>query len=131
MAITAGSEDPCTILLIRIGLRVEHPRQRQIGRVQLRVLGMNMEDRLAKNSDSRNWIDTLPEHVARVVVASNSRTCQRTQSQHCLGAIHDNPRMHLHRDLYSVLRSEPSVLYPVWRDYLVPLPFQNFAIVGG
>ena len=73
MAITAGAEDPSAVSLISVGLRVEYPRQRQIGRIQLRVLGMNVEDRVTKNSDGRDWIDTLPEHVAGIVVAANGR----------------------------------------------------------
>src|SRR5271170_7598203 len=91
---------------------------------------MDMEDRVTKNSDGRNWIDALPEHVAWVVVAANCRPCQGTQPQHRLGAIHHKPRMHLDCNLHSVLRSERSVLYPVWCDHLIPLPFQNIAIVG-
>src|SRR5260370_41618608 len=38
--------------------------------------------------------------------------------------------MHLHRNLYPMLRGKRRVFYPIRCDHFVPLPFQNVAVVG-
>ena len=75
MSIAAGAKYPSTIPLIGVGLSVEYSCPRQISWVELRVLGMNVEDRLAKNSDGCIWIDALPKTCGLV------RNCSRPPAQ--------------------------------------------------
>src|SRR5258708_22207129 len=98
MAISAGPEDPCPVALVGVFLGVEYAGLRKIGFVNLRVLGMHVEDRVAQNADCLDGIDSLPEHVARIVIASDGFARDGAESQHRLGAINYEARMHFDGD---------------------------------
>src|SRR5260370_35262626 len=128
MAISASPEDPCPVALVGIFLRVEYAGLRKIGFVNPCVPGMHVEDRVAQNADGLDGIDSLPEHVAGIVIASDGFARDGAQSQHRLGTIDDEARMHFDGDLDAMIFSELRVPGPIRNYFLVPLPFQNIQI---
>src|SRR5713101_8201424 len=112
MAISAGPENPGAVALVGVFLGVEYAGLGKIGFVNLRVLGMHVEDRVAQNTDGLDGIDGLPEHVAGIVIASDGFARDRAESQHRLGAIDDEARMHFDGDLDTMILSELRVLGP-------------------
>src|SRR5439155_26958745 len=81
VSVTAGAEDPGAILLVGIKLSVEHARRRQVAAVNLRVFCVYMENRIAEHPYRRDRVDALPEHVAGVVIATESLAGDRPQAQ--------------------------------------------------
>jgi hypothetical protein len=73
MTIAAGAEDPPAIALVGVWLGVEYPGERQIGGIELGVFGVDVKDGVAEKANGCDGIDSLPEHVAWVVVAANRR----------------------------------------------------------
>src|SRR6185312_11282789 len=122
MAVAAGTENPGAVAFIRVLLGIEHARFGQIEIVDLRVLRMYVKNCIAQYAYCLDGIDLLPEHMARIVIASYARTCNRAQLQHCLRAVHDKSRMHLDRDFDSMVLREFAVLFPERRHLLLPLP---------
>src|SRR5258706_6797936 len=129
MAIAAGAENPGAVALVGIFLSVEHAGLRKIRFVNLRVLGMHVEDRVAQNADGLDGVDGLPEHVAGIVVASDGFARDGAEPQHRLGAIDDEARMHFDGDLDAMIFSELRVPGPIRNYFLVPLPCQNIQIL--
>src|SRR4051812_24895101 len=128
MSVTTGAEDPCAISFVGVRLRVEHAGHWQIAFIHLSIFRMNVENRISQYSNSRDWIDTLPEHVTRVVIAADRRTCKGTKAQHRFWAVGEKAGVHLNCDSYSVIGSELASLDPKRCCYILPLPFQYIEI---
>src|SRR5438045_9572816 len=73
MTVSDGAEEKRPILLVAVRLGIENTVNRVIHVVQLRVLGMTMEHRLAQHANGGARIDALPEHVTRIEVAAQGR----------------------------------------------------------
>src|SRR5579864_3130205 len=129
MAIAAGAEDPRAVAFVSIRLGVEDAGAHHVGWVQLRILGMHVEDGVAQHADRNYRVDTLPEEMARIEVASYvlSRDC--AQPEHRLRTVDNEARMHLDCNLHPVVSSKLRVLDPVGCDHLVPLPVKDRAEV--
>src|SRR5690606_31739891 len=61
MPVADRAEDPRAVKLVSVGLGVEHAVDLRVERVDLRVFGVDVEDRLAQLADGGNRIDALPE----------------------------------------------------------------------
>src|SRR6202011_2621265 len=57
VTVAASAKDPGAILLVSVELGIEHARHRQVSVVDLRVLSVHVENRIAQNSDCRDWVD--------------------------------------------------------------------------
>ena len=91
MPLAAGMEDPASVAFVSVRLYVENAS-----------------------------IDTLPEHMARIVIAPNIRASNRSQTQHCLRIVGDKSWMHLDRRICSMIACE-LCMHPVCRhDFLHP-----------
>jgi hypothetical protein len=128
MTVAAGAEDPTTIPLVRIFLGVEHTGERQIAIVDLRVFGVHVEDGVAQDTNRRNRIDTLPEHVAGIVVAPDRRSGDRPEFQHRFRAVHDKSGMHLDCDLDAMFFRKLGMLGPIRNYLLFPLPVEDIQV---
>src|ERR1035438_1255134 len=128
VTVTAGAKDPAALALFGVPLGIKHPGARQVRRKDLRVFRMNMKDRVLKHADGGDRIDTLPEKVARVEVATHVAPRDRAQPQHRLRTVNHEPRMHFDSDLHSVIGRKLRVLGPIRRNHLVPLPIQHLQI---
>ncbi len=73
----------------------------------------------------------LPKHVAGIVVAADVVAGNGAELKHGFRAVNDEPGMHLDRDFYAVVAGEFSVLGPVRRDLLFPLPIEDIKILRG
>src|SRR5579864_418309 len=129
MTIATGAEDPTAIAFLGVWLGVENARAYQVRRVELSVLCVNVEDGTSKHADGRDRIDVLPEEMTGIVVAADSFSCDRAETQHGLGVIHHEAGMHLNGNFHTMVRGEFRVLDPIGRNHLVPLPVENFAVV--
>ena len=122
MPIAAGAKNPGTVAFVGIRLRVEHASERQVAVVHLRILGVNVQDRIAQNPDGGNRVDALPEHVARVVITANRRTRDGPQFQHSFGIVDQESGMHLNGDSDAMIGGKTSVRGPIRSGYVIPLP---------
>ena len=80
VTITAGAEDPATLAPFGVRLGIEHTGARQVDRVELRVLGVDMENGACEYADRGDGIDALPEETARIEVAAHSGSCDGAQT---------------------------------------------------
>src|SRR2546423_14156963 len=128
MTIATRSKDPAAVPFIGVFLRVENTCFGQIKIVNLCVLSVHMEDAIAQYTDSLYGIDSLPEHMAGIVVTSDAVSRNRTKLQHGLGAIHDEARMHLNCDLHTVIFCKLAVIGPIGRNFLLPLPVEHIEV---
>src|SRR5579872_5886507 len=94
VAVAAGAEDPGPILLVGIELGIEHARRRQVSAVDLGILGVDVENSVAQDTDGGDGVDALPEHVARVVIAAERFTGDRAQPEQRLRAVGNEAGMH-------------------------------------
>src|ERR1700757_3239338 len=113
MAIAASSEDPSAIAFVGVRLGVEDTRARQIGRIKLRIFCVDVEDRVSKNTDSCDGVNVLPEHMARIVIATNGRACDLAEAQQRLRAVDHKAGMHLDSDFYAMVRCKLCALRPI------------------
>ena len=130
VAVAAGAEDPAAVGFVGVGLGVEHAGARQVGRVDLRVLGVDVEDGVLEHADGGDGIDVLPEHVAGIEIAADAGPGDGAQLEHGLRAVDDEAGMHLDGDLHAVVGGEFPVLAPVGSDDFVPLPVEDLEVVG-
>src|SRR5882762_7875630 len=130
MSVAAGPEYPTAIAFIGIGFCIQHSGTHQISGIELSVLCMNVEDRVAQNPHCRNWVNSLPEHMTRIVVAPEGGACDCPEAAHRLRTINHEPRMHFDGDLDLMLRRKLCPFYPVWCYNFVPLPRQDIEIFG-
>src|SRR5580704_12691810 len=130
VTVAAGAEDPAAFALVVVGFGIEHAGTRKVGRVKLGVFGVGVENCALEYADGANRIDTLPEEMARIEVATYAGSCDGAQPEHRLRAIDYEPRVHFDGDLHAMVSGELRVLGPIGRDDLVPLPVEDLAVVG-
>src|SRR4051812_35094661 len=106
------AENPGAVALIRVLLGVKHARLRQVGVVDLGVLGVYVVDGIAQNANRLDRIDALPEHVARVEVRADRWPGNLTKPKHRLRAVDYEPGVHLDGDLDAMIGGELAVLRP-------------------
>src|SRR5580658_897722 len=78
VTVAAGTEDPAAVPLLGIWLGIEHAGARQIHGVELRVLGMYVKDSAFQYAHGGDGIDTLPEEMAGIEIATHVRPRDRT-----------------------------------------------------
>ncbi len=130
VAVAHGAENPGAVSLIAVRLSVEHTVDLDVDLVQARVLGVDVEHRFSQPAHRPARIDPLPEHVAGIEVAADGRPCRLAQPQHSFGIIDHETRVHFDGDLHAMVFRKLSALRPVGNDFLLPLPFQDFLVVG-
>src|SRR5262249_21130207 len=129
VAISTCAKDPGAIAFFRVRLRVENAAALQINWIELRVLGMHMENGVCQHANGADGVDCLPEKMARIKVATDVVSRNRAESKHGLWVIHDEPGMHLDSNLHAVVGGKPRMLHPIGNDHFIPLPLENLAIV--
>src|ERR1019366_8423911 len=110
MTIADGAENPRAIALVRIRFRIEDAHRRKIALEDLRVFRVDMENRIAQYANSGDRIDSLPEHVARVVIAPDRLARDRPQTQHRFRVVSHKAGMHFDRDLHAMIGRELAML---------------------
>src|SRR5579884_1095889 len=91
MTITAGAKYPSTVALICIRFSVQNSSAQKVCWIELRVLCVHMENRIAQNTYRGDGINVLPEHMAWVIIAANGRPGNFAQPQQRLRTIQQNP----------------------------------------
>src|SRR5580698_8686187 len=89
---------------------------------------MNVENRPFQHAYGRYGIDSLPEQMTGIEIATDKRPGDRAQLQHRLRTVDHKSRMHFDGDLHAVILSEFCVLDPIRSDYFVPLPIEHLQI---
>src|SRR3954452_1179066 len=110
-----------------VALRVEHAVTGDVGAVEVRVLGMDVEERVGTTQlpDGVDGIDSLPEEMARVEVGADLRAGGLPEPKQRFGIVNDEPGMHLERDAYPHPAGVPGLGLPVRDDLLRPLPLEQ------
>src|SRR4051812_20638460 len=124
MSVAARAEDPGSIALIGVLLCIENACLRQIVIVNLSIFSVYVEDSISQHADRLDGIDTLPEHVAWIVVTADAIASDGAQLQHRFGTVDYEPGMHLDGDFDAVVFGELAMLNPVRRNFLLPLPLE-------
>src|SRR6185312_7175669 len=106
---------------VGIGFGIENAGTWQIGRIKLRVLGVDVKNGVAEKTDGGNGVDVLPEEMAGIEVAADSGPGDRAQLEQRFRAVDDEARMHFDGYPDTVVSSEFGVLDPMRRDDFVPL----------
>src|SRR5438270_7229563 len=88
-----------------------------------------MEDGVAKDPYRSDWIDALPEHVARIIVTTDRWARNVPQLQERFGAIDYEAGMHLDGDSNAMRGCDTRPLAPIGCDHLLPLPAQHVAVL--
>ena len=78
VSVAAGAKEPAALAHLRVRFRIEYAGQREILRVELSVLRVNVEDGVAEQEYSGEGVDILPEEVARIKVAADGWTRERS-----------------------------------------------------
>src|SRR5580658_8023467 len=72
VTVAASTENPAAVALMSVRFRIEHASAWKVGWVNLRVLGMDVEDGASKYANGGDRIDALPEEMAGIEVATDA-----------------------------------------------------------
>ena len=119
------TEDPAAVQLVAVMLRIEHAVEGGVVLIDLRILRVEVEDRVAELANDRHRVHSLPDEVARIEVRADVFAGRFADAQHRLGVVNAEAGMKLERDLYAVLLRELLFLLPVRNKLLVPLVIED------
>src|ERR1700733_9617064 len=82
MSIPDGAENPRAIALVGVLFRIEDARCREVALVDLSVFRVDMKNRIPQYANGGYRVDSLPKHMARIVIAADRIARNRPQTQH-------------------------------------------------